>query len=156
MVKIHLSWLVFVFVFTIIDSFISFTCVHRHVDLLSILSLLHMQRLILVIYVTSIQGLVCSSSNCWSTNLTGSSFDSSFDGLVLSVENLIDITLYLFSLRLNIFNSKGNYCSTYLHCHCVVCLQTEFIFQQNDRSEFRCVVLNIETIMFTFYDSMTS
>lgn len=54
----------------------------------------------------------------------------------------------------NALYAEGNYSSSYLNSHSVVLLQSQFVFQQNDCAEFRLVVFNVETISFTFNDSM--
>lgn len=35
-------------------------------------------------------------------------------------------------------------------------LQSQLVLEQDDGSKFRCIILNVEAIWFTLYDSVTS
>lgn len=113
-----------------------------------------MQRLVIKVcssWTSNDRYYVCSSGNlCWS------SFDGCFDSFVFGIQNFGNIALYLFTFRLNIFNGKGDHCSSNLHSHGVMGLQAKLIFQQDDCTELRRVVFNVKSVMFAFYDCVTS
>jgi hypothetical protein len=55
----------------------------------------------------------------------------------------------------NALDTERNYSSTNLDSHSVILLQSQLVLEQDDGSELRLVVLNIEAISFALDDSVT-
>lgn len=82
--------------------------------------------------------------------------DWALDCFVLLIEDLGNIALELVALRLHIFDGEADHCASDLYCHRVLRLQSKLLFQQDDGAELGSVVLNIESIMLAFDDSVTA
>lgn len=79
------------------------------------------------------------------------------DGLlVLRIENLRDLTLELFFLRLHVLDGEGDDRATDLNSHGVRGLQSELVFQQNDGSELGGIVFNVESVWSALDESVAS
>lgn len=104
------------------------TVVHWHVDLLSILSLLHVKRW--VITSKSIKSISLIGELVGTLVLHGVRIiryrHYGFDGLVhtfvFGVKDTRDVTLELFLLRLHVFYGERDDCSPNLNGHCMVSL----------------------------------
>jgi len=80
----------------------------------------------------------------------------SLDGLVLWIKYFGYITLEFVSLRLYVFNSEADDSTANLDSHGVLCLQSELVLQEYNGTEFRSVIFDVKTILFTLDDCMAS
>jgi hypothetical protein len=117
------------------------TILHRHVDLLSILGLLHVQWWVSIVEPCGVRA--------WET-LHGP------HSLVLGVKNLWDVGLELFFLGLHILDGEWDDSSAHLYSHSMMSLESQLILEQNDGAELGGIVFNVETILLAFNDGVTS
>lgn len=78
------------------------------------------------------------------------------DCFILGVKYLGHVTLQLVSLGLNVFYGEADDCASYLDGHSVLSLQPKLLLQENNCTELGRVVLDVETILLAFDDSVTS
>lgn len=78
------------------------------------------------------------------------------DSLIFRVEHLWDVALQFIPLRLYIFNCETNDRTPNLDGHGMLCFQSQLILQEDYRAELRCIILDVEAVLLTFDDSMTS
>lgn len=145
---IHLFWLVIVVLrFSVLNIIVALSISHRLVHVGLVLSLLHVQWEVLVVTIH-----ICGIC-IWESLIQG---NWSLDGLVFRVKDFGHVTLEFVSLGLNVFNCEANDCPSYLNGHGMLGLESQLLFQQDDRSELRGVVFNIETILLALNDRVTS
>jgi hypothetical protein len=79
-----------------------------------------------------------------------------FETLVFGIEYFVDVALQLLFFGLHVLYGERDDRSTNLYCHGVKSLQPHLLFEQNDGTELRGVVLNVEAIFFALDDGMAS
>jgi hypothetical protein len=72
------------------------------------------------------------------------------------IENFWDIAFQFVSFRLDVFYCEWNHCSSNLYSHSMVSFKSKFIFKHNNSSKFRCIILNIKSILLALNNSMAS
>jgi hypothetical protein len=122
-VNIHYI-IVFVFFGLSIVHVVVSPSIHRHIDLLGVLGLLHVQWLIIVKHISSAAKWWVLANADWD-RLDGILVDQTF----LGVEYLGNVVLYLLSFGLDVLNCKRNDGSSDLDSHGVVGLQSKLIFE---------------------------
>lgn len=123
---------------------------HWHVDIISILGLLHVEWRISVV-----ESFILSVVVTDGLDLGFNSVDWS-NSLILGVKDLWDVTLKLLFFWLDVLNSEGDNSSSDLNGHGVMSFQSQLVFEQNYGTKFRCIVFNIESIRLALDDSVAS
>ena len=145
---VHLSSLVVnILRLGVLNVVVTFSIRHWLVQICLVLSLLHMKREVLVVAI-HVGGV-----GVWDNLIDG---NWALDCFVLLIEDLGNIALEFVALRLHIFDGEADHCASDLYCHCVLRLQPQLLFQQDDRAELRSVVLNIEAVMLAFDVGVTA
>jgi len=112
---------------------------------IAILSLLHVQWEVLVVSCL-VDWLVVDLRP----------LQDSFEVLVLGIEHFGNIALKLFFFRLDILDGERDNSSTNLDCHGMMSLESQLVFKQDDCTKLGCIVLNVEPILFTLDNCVTS